>query len=319
MVGPPPDELKFMSPYLQRATELQGKEPIVAYYSKYYAVQMAISKAGRSQDAKVYLSSMVDELEEDRKKLAGNEAITNNVVGYAHIENFALRIFFNADTEDRQGNATKKTAKTFLAASIFLDLLRVFGDIDSEVFALLLTWGFQQAADTMLLGQVQDKVRYSKFKAADIIKAIREGRVPTPGLPGEDGQDTLPPPEGPPAEPQHPDFGSPYDPTFNPNHLPPQPPTPFEPNSYPPPGQSQPPPPVQAPAPRAPAPSVPPVDVPSSDELNKAGAAYEMNFKSIQAAQKAARFAISALQYDDVSNAIENLEQALAILRPMKR
>ena len=39
--------------------------------------------------------------------MAGNEAILNDVVGYAHIENFALKIFVNADNEDRAGKASK--------------------------------------------------------------------------------------------------------------------------------------------------------------------------------------------------------------------
>ncbi|KAH9273985.1 hypothetical protein BASA83_003620 [Batrachochytrium salamandrivorans] len=91
-------------------------------------------------------------LEQDKVNLAGNEAIGNDVVGYAHVENFALRIFINADNEDRAGRASKKTAKTFLAASIFLELLKTFGALDSEV---------------------QQKIRYAKFKAADIIKALK--------------------------------------------------------------------------------------------------------------------------------------------------
>jgi vacuolar protein sorting-associated protein VTA1 len=71
--------------------------------------------------------------------LGNNEAITNDTIGYAHIENFALKIFISADNEDRTGNASKyyilirKTAKTFLAASIFLELLKIFGELDQDV------------------------------------------------------------------------------------------------------------------------------------------------------------------------------------------
>ena len=42
-----------------------------------------------------------------------------------------------------------------------------------------------------------------------------------------------------------------------------------------------------------------------------------MDHKSIQNAQKMAKFAISALQYDDVATAVENLEKALSLLRPL--
>ncbi|KAJ3185423.1 hypothetical protein HDU87_000042 [Geranomyces variabilis] len=315
--GPPPDELKAITPYLQRAAELQAKEPIVAYYCKFFAAKLALERASRTDSEKQYLLAIMQELEQDKKNLAGNEAITNDVVGYAHVENFALRIFFNADTEDRDGRASKKTAKTFLAASMFLELLKVFGEVDAEV---------------------KDKIRYSKFKAGDIIKALREGRVPTPGAPGEEPAST----PNAPAEP-HPDFGSPYDPSFDPAAIPPadhrQHPHSFEPNSYPPPGGAPYPIstttstfPASASSPSSTSAPIPTPKTPSHQQqppqqqtamspttMNAVSAAYDVSYKAVQAAQKHARFAISALQYDDVNNAVENLEKALALLKPFKK
>ncbi|TPX72268.1 hypothetical protein SpCBS45565_g00665 [Spizellomyces sp. 'palustris'] len=312
MPGNPPDELKFVNAYLQRAHELQTKEPIVAYYCKYYAAKLAIDKGGKSKEAQLFLLGLMDELEQDRKNLSGNEAVTNDVVGYAHIENFALRIFTNADNEDRQGRASKKTAKTFLAASIFLELLKVFGEIDTEV---------------------QDKIRYAKFKAADIIKALREGRTPTPGMPGEQPPESAQQPTAP-AEP-HPNFGTPYDPSYTPTQ-----PT-FDANVHPCSGEaSYTSPSSQYPShqtpftgpdirPYAPSiqPSAPstgsghhtPSPAPASPSSLAPQGSYEVNYKTVQAAQKHSRFAISALQYDDIPTAIDNLEQALTLLRPLRK
>lgn len=39
--------------------------------------------------------------------LGDNEAISNDVVGIAHVDNFAMKIFTAADNEDRAGRATK--------------------------------------------------------------------------------------------------------------------------------------------------------------------------------------------------------------------
>ncbi len=39
--------------------------------------------------------------------LADQEAIQNDIIGFAHVENFALKIFLNADNEDRNGQASK--------------------------------------------------------------------------------------------------------------------------------------------------------------------------------------------------------------------
>ncbi|KAJ2958956.1 hypothetical protein NQZ79_g5545 [Umbelopsis isabellina] len=166
----PPEELKYLLPYLQRAQELQTREPIVAYYAKYYAAKLALSKGPKNKNTEKYILSLLDELEAAKAKIGVNEAITDDMVGYAHIENFGLKVFENADNEDRSGRASKKTAKTFLAASVFLELLKTFGDIDPDVAG---------------------KIKYAKWKAADIIKSIREGRTPVPGPPGgEEAEDT---------------------------------------------------------------------------------------------------------------------------------
>lgn len=54
------------------------------------------------------------------------------------VENFALKIFLLADNEDRQGLATQKTAKMFLASSVFLEILKVFGnELDEDVSLLI--------------------------------------------------------------------------------------------------------------------------------------------------------------------------------------
>ncbi|KAF9978445.1 hypothetical protein BGZ73_002341 [Actinomortierella ambigua] len=155
--GTVPEGLKVITPYLQRANQLADKEPIVSYYSNYYAAKLAIQKANK--DNRVFIDNLLSTLEKQRKEIGDNEAISNDLVGYAHIENFALKIFTRADDEDRQGQASQKTAKNYVAAANFLELLKVFGDIDSDT---------------------EEKIKYSKWRAAEIVKAIRDGRAPTP-------------------------------------------------------------------------------------------------------------------------------------------
>ncbi|KAF9435854.1 hypothetical protein BGZ76_005377 [Entomortierella beljakovae] len=159
-----PEGLKSIAPYLQRASQLQEREPIVAYYSNYYAAKLAIPKAGQDNSNRMFVVELLDSLEKQRKQIGDNEAISNDLVGYAYIENFALKIFTKADDEDRAGQGSQKTAKNFVAAANFLELLKVFGDIDSDV---------------------EEKIKYSKWRAAEIVKAIRDGRQPAPP-PGAD-------------------------------------------------------------------------------------------------------------------------------------
>jgi hypothetical protein len=65
--------------------------------------------------------------------LGPSELLNNDTAAYAYLEDLALRIFLVADNEDRSGEASKKTAKTFYTASIFLEALKVFGELEPEV------------------------------------------------------------------------------------------------------------------------------------------------------------------------------------------
>ncbi|KAH7046227.1 Vta1 like-domain-containing protein [Linnemannia elongata] len=154
-----PEALKSITPFLQRAAQLQEREPVVSYYSNYYAAKLAIQKASKDNSCRPFIVELLDVLEKQRKDMGDNEAITSELVGYAHVENFAIKIFGKADDEDRAGQGSQKTAKNFVAAANFLELLKVFGDIDSEV---------------------EEKIKYAKWRAADIVKAIRDGRQPAP-------------------------------------------------------------------------------------------------------------------------------------------
>jgi len=47
---------------------------------------------------------------------------------------------------------------------------------------------------------------------------------------------------------------------------------------------------------------------------NQPNAAYQPSFENVEKAQKCAKFAVSALQFDDIPYAIENLREALKLL-----
>lgn len=49
----------------------------------------------------------MDWLEEQKKTLHSNEAISNEVAAQAHLENYALKLFMYADKQDREGNFGK--------------------------------------------------------------------------------------------------------------------------------------------------------------------------------------------------------------------
>lgn len=64
-----------------------------------------------SQEALSVLLPLMDWLESYKKEQAGNEAISNEVVASAHIENHAMKLFLYADKEDRESRFNKNVVK----------------------------------------------------------------------------------------------------------------------------------------------------------------------------------------------------------------
>ena len=127
---------------------------VVAYYCRTYAVEKGIKLQIDDPACNNFLFGVMDNLELAKKSLGDN----NKDAGAITCENFAYNIFSKADEEYRSGNSTKDTARKFYAASSYYDILEQFGHLDDEVL---------------------EKRKYSKWKAADILKAIQAGQRPT--------------------------------------------------------------------------------------------------------------------------------------------
>ena len=104
---PIPQSLKAIVPYLQRANEVTKQEPVIAYWCVYHAAQLGIDLKSKDPAARDVLFGLLTALERMKKEISPNDALDNESVSAAYVENFALRVFASADNEDRSGNATK--------------------------------------------------------------------------------------------------------------------------------------------------------------------------------------------------------------------
>ena len=156
-----PEDLIHIKPFLIRSEEMKTADPIVSYYLLRYAVSLAIEYRKQNPGSQVvtdYLSSMLN-LMEVKKNEIGNVQSPKD-----HYEKFITMLFVSADTEDRKSGSTKKTAQKFLILSYFIEAFNVFEDITPE-------W--------------EEKRVFSKWKAADILKALKRGEKPLAGGPNE--------------------------------------------------------------------------------------------------------------------------------------
>ncbi|XP_034846727.1 vacuolar protein sorting-associated protein VTA1 homolog [Mirounga angustirostris] len=293
---PLPPQFKSIQHHLRTAQEHDKRDPVVAYYCRLYAMQTGMKIDSKTPDCRKFLSKLMDQLEALKKHLSDNEAITQEIVGCAHLENYALKMFLYADNEDRAGRFHKNMIKSFYTASLLIDVITVFGELTDE--------------------NVKHR-KYARWKATYIHNCLKNGETPQAGPVGiEEDNDVE----------ENEDTGA--------TSLPTQSPQPssstYDPGSMPSSSFSG----IQIP-PGAHAPANTPAEVPHSTGV--ASNTIEPTPQTIPAidpalfstvsqgdirltpedfarAQKYCKYAGSALQYEDVSTAVQNLQKALKLL-----
>uniref|UniRef100_UPI0037E7F128 vacuolar protein sorting-associated protein VTA1 homolog isoform X2 n=1 Tax=Semicossyphus pulcher TaxID=241346 RepID=UPI0037E7F128 len=314
-----PPQLKSIQHHLRTAQEHEKRDPVVAYYCRLYAMQTGMKLDSKTPECRKFLIKLMDQLESMKKELSDNDSISQEVVGNAHIENYALKMFLYADNEDRAGRFHKNMIKSFYSASLLLEVLSVFGELSEE--------------------NIQHR-KYARWKATYIHNCLKNGETPQAGpiAMDEDGEADEYGAEGfsgqafshggsirggPPSEDQGlgpaagpapgigftPSPGSgasgPPNTNFNNIHIPPGAHAPANtPAELPPPTE-----PVKpVPVPR----TLPSVD-PSLLNAQQQGGVH-LSPEDFTKAQKYCKYAGSALQYEDVGTAIQNLQKALKLL-----
>ncbi|XP_034018211.1 vacuolar protein sorting-associated protein VTA1 homolog isoform X2 [Thalassophryne amazonica] len=155
-----PAPLKPIHHYLETAKEHDKRDPVVSYYCRLYAVQTGMKLESKTPECLKFLTKLMDQLETMKKELKDNESISQEIVGNAHIENYALKMFLYADNEDRAGRFHKNMIKSFFKASLLLDVLSVFGELSEE--------------------NIQHR-KYARWKAAYIHNCLKNGETPQAG------------------------------------------------------------------------------------------------------------------------------------------
>ena len=152
--------IKSLESLAVRADELESVEPSVSYWSRYWIVQRAMSLSKRSPELDAFLANLLDQLERMKLALSEHPEITNKELGKVKIYDFAMKVFDNADREERARRATSLTAGKFLAAAQFLEVCQVFGETSKDI---------------------NDKRKYSKVQAMRIRGAVVAGIDPNEG------------------------------------------------------------------------------------------------------------------------------------------
>lgn len=295
----PPISLKSIQSHMKIAADIERRDPIVAYWIRLYCTESALKIDKDSAESKSFLSSIILWLEKFKQTNKDDERVTNQTVGQAHVENYVMNIFNMADTLDRNGEANKRTVAMFFMASMLFETMIVFGGLTDEI---------------------QQRAKYAKFKAAYIQKCLKSGQTPKPG----------------PIE--NIDLDEPSDISTQKIADNPAPSNPDDNCILPTPSQSK-----NSPSKPLVLPETPDKETGSSSASKISGGndwgsspLSQTNHSSISStkfhaingaplkvedmvkSQKFCKFAMSALQYDDITTAVTNLEKALSLLKTGK-
>ncbi|XP_053683155.1 vacuolar protein sorting-associated protein VTA1 homolog [Sabethes cyaneus] len=316
-----PPSLRAIAHYLKTAQEHDTRDAIISYWCRLYALQLGLKINSQGTEERKFLVSVMDWLEKMKKSHADNESITNEVAAQAYLENYALKLFLYADKQDRAANFGKNVVKAFYTAGMIYDVLQTFGELTEEV--------------------TQNR-KYAKWKASYIHNCLKNGETPVPGPMKTDEDDEM--------ENEFQNLGptgtgeSNEEPAAGPSNAPPQAPYPsmgFQ--SFPQPGGGHPPyqtpvgppsaptgfttndpfsnvkPPTPPSEPEKPPGGFQPYTGPQvgtgdvSTQLGSSGA--KLTSDQLNKAQKYCKWAGSALNYEDVKTAIDNLQKALRLLQ----
>ncbi|PHH75708.1 hypothetical protein CDD80_2165 [Ophiocordyceps camponoti-rufipedis] len=198
---PPSLKIPEVSRFINRANQLRSIKPALAYWCEYHAVNQIVGRSLHTADdaSFAFTKTLIERLEATKAERADDDAIVDNEAGQAYVESFANETFARAERALRADKVTRwafvlrawvllliaslwyrQTADTFDAAATFFDLTREWGAPDAEIV---------------------QKIKFAKWNATRILKAIREGKDPNESNPPKPEPVQANPPQLDPDDP----------------------------------------------------------------------------------------------------------------------
>lgn len=336
---------RSISTFIARSKELATADPIISYFCRLFAVEQILTKSLHTTDDEIagFAMGLLDNIESFKKDSSAEilEVIQDKESSIAYVLNFANKIFATGLMAIQEQRVSKQTAMSLLASANFFELLQLWKEDVERVEEL---------------EDVSKKSKYAKFHAARILKAYKNGEDPNEYVPPrnefeptEESTDAVSSQtenkdeeEIPVVEPEgsnSDNFGLPSVPTTISQSTSPQGPPQFIDDEPEPPKESLeestpfslPEPPKSFPVdstddltlPETPKSEPCTVSQPTTQPVKKVEKKIDINeimesSEVYSKAQKHAKFAISAMNYEDKATAVKELEQALELLAKLR-
>ncbi|GBG31941.1 Vacuolar protein sorting-associated protein VTA1-like [Hondaea fermentalgiana] len=154
--------LVWLLAFVQLAMEVEktGDERafVIAYYCRTRALELALA-CKRSPEDNAFLGVLMDMLEEKKKE---EPTLSDTLECEDVIRSYAKEKLTEAENEYMDGAANKNTARRYYAAASFFEVLATF------------------SPDKKIDDATKKSALFAKWRATEILKAIKEGRPPVP-------------------------------------------------------------------------------------------------------------------------------------------
>ncbi|PKS08347.1 hypothetical protein jhhlp_005291 [Lomentospora prolificans] len=150
--------------FIHRANQLRQVKPAITYWCEYWAVKQILAKQLHTADDEslAFTTGLMDRLEQMKTEHPDDDAIIDDTAGQAYVEQFAQQTFDRCEKVLQANKVTRQTADTFDAAATFFQLIGIWEAPDEET---------------------QQKIKFAKWNAARILRAIKEGKDPNESNP----------------------------------------------------------------------------------------------------------------------------------------
>ncbi|OUT23097.1 hypothetical protein CAS74_001405 [Pichia kudriavzevii] len=305
----PAEAEKTIGPFIKRGREVATAQPLISYYCYLYAAQLILESKLHTQYTSVaeYIEVLLDTIETNRKSLEEGapklaEILLDKEKSFKLVLGFTLSIF-------NKSYVFKKTVQGFMAFLNFIEILKLWPEI------------YETKKD-----ELQKQIKYAKYHSNRVLKSLKNGEDPNDYVTEndkemldqllqeqfegtQDGVQESPTDEIAPTLPEPPsnapnnDIVLPTAPVLIKNHknslglpaglaypqLPPKPPKASSDDE---------------------SPDISKISIkrtPGKSQLAKDG--------KVMSREEKAKYAISALNYEDIETAIKELQEALKLLK----
>lgn len=172
----PAEIKKLIGPFIKRGKEMNEIQPLISYFCYLYSAQLIISSKTHleSEEVAKYIEILLNKIEDNKKTIGSltpklNEILLDKTKSFKLVLSFSLSIFNKSVNEINNHAASKNTVVSFMAFLNFIEVLNLWPDLK-----------------LLPENDLSKQIKYAKFHSNRILKAIKSNADPNDYITNDD-------------------------------------------------------------------------------------------------------------------------------------